>query len=92
MHTNASASQSKTLTCSNVPAIPKTVSSRFVRCSDEGRSEPQDDIPGSNTHRERNLIQLPEVVLDQSLVEAHGHLLIDWLDTLNDADVPASLP
>src|SRR5208282_4525637 len=36
---------------------------------------------------QRNLVQFPEVVLDQSLVEAHGNLLLDGIDSLDDPNV-----
>src|SRR5271169_2959684 len=36
---------------------------------------------------QRNLVQFPEVVLDQPIVEAHGDLLLDEIDPLNDPHV-----
>src|SRR5713101_3309375 len=37
---------------------------------------------------QRNLVQFPEVVLDQPLVEAHGDLLLDGINSLDDPDIP----
>jgi hypothetical protein len=36
---------------------------------------------------DRNLVQFPEVVLYQPVIEGHRQLLIDWVDTLDDPGV-----
>jgi hypothetical protein len=43
---------------------------------------------GSDRISEPNLVQFPEVILHQPVIEADRQLLIDCIDTRNDSDVP----
>jgi len=37
---------------------------------------------------QRNLVQLPEIIDDVPLVEPNDHLLLDWVNFSEDANVP----